>query len=31
MYDPSLAPPGKHIMGIFIQYAPYTLARRHLG
>jgi phytoene dehydrogenase-like protein len=24
-YDPSLAPPGKHIMGIFIQYAPYTL------
>jgi len=25
MYDPTLAPPGKHIMGIFIQYAPYTL------
>lgn len=25
MYDPSLAPDGKHIMGIFIQYAPYTL------
>jgi phytoene dehydrogenase-like protein len=25
MYDPSLAPPGKHIMGIFLQYAPYTL------
>jgi phytoene dehydrogenase-like protein len=25
MYDPSLAPPGKHIMGVFIQYAPYTL------
>lgn len=25
LYDPSLAPPGKHIMGIFIQYAPYTL------
>jgi phytoene dehydrogenase-like protein len=25
MYDPSLAPAGKHIMGIFIQYAPYTL------
>jgi phytoene dehydrogenase-like protein len=24
-YDPSLAPPGKHIMGIFLQYAPYTL------
>ncbi len=25
MYDPSLAPEGKHIMGVFIQYAPYTL------
>jgi phytoene dehydrogenase-like protein len=25
MYDKSLAPPGKHIMGIFLQYAPYTL------
>jgi len=25
MYDPSLAPAGKHIMGIFIQYAPYSL------
>ena len=25
MYDPSLAPPGQHIMGIFLQYAPYTL------
>ncbi len=25
-YDPSLAPAGKHIMGIFLQYAPYTLA-----
>ncbi len=25
LYDPSLAPPGKHIMGIFLQYAPYTL------
>ncbi|HYM10777.1 MAG TPA: NAD(P)/FAD-dependent oxidoreductase [Bryobacterales bacterium] len=24
-YDPSLAPRGKHIMGIFLQYAPYTL------
>ena len=22
---PSLAPPGRHIMGIFLQYAPYTL------
>ena len=25
MYDPTLAPRGKHIMGIFLQYAPYTL------
>jgi phytoene dehydrogenase-like protein len=25
IYDPSLAPKGKHIMGIFLQYAPYTL------
>jgi phytoene dehydrogenase-like protein len=25
MYDASLAPPGKHIMGIFLQYTPYTL------
>ena len=25
MYDASLAPEGKHIMGIFLQYAPYTL------
>lgn len=24
-YDPTLAPPGRHIMGIFLQYAPYTL------
>jgi phytoene dehydrogenase-like protein len=29
MYDASLAPPGKHIMGIFIQYAPYTLRDSH--
>jgi phytoene dehydrogenase-like protein len=26
VYDPSLAPPGKHVMGIFVQYAPYTLS-----
>lgn len=26
VYDPALAPPGKHIMGIFLQYAPYTLS-----
>ena len=25
MYDASLAPKGRHIMGIFLQYAPYTL------
>jgi phytoene dehydrogenase-like protein len=25
IYDPELAPRGKHIMGIFLQYAPYTL------
>jgi phytoene dehydrogenase-like protein len=25
MYDSSLAPAGKHVMGIFLQYAPYTL------
>jgi phytoene dehydrogenase-like protein len=25
LYDASLAPPGRHILGIFLQYAPYTL------
>jgi phytoene dehydrogenase-like protein len=25
-YDPSIAPPGKHLMSIFVQYAPYRLA-----
>jgi phytoene dehydrogenase-like protein len=25
MYDSSLAPAGRHVMGIFLQYAPYTL------
>lgn len=25
LYDPSLAPAGRHIVGIFLQYAPYTL------
>jgi len=24
--DPSIAPPGKHLMSIFVQYAPYRLA-----
>ncbi len=26
-YEPELAPPGKHIMNIFVQYAPYRLSR----
>ena len=26
LIDPSLAPPGKHVMSIFVQYAPYRLA-----
>ncbi|HEU0121175.1 MAG TPA: NAD(P)/FAD-dependent oxidoreductase [Bryobacteraceae bacterium] len=25
MYDPSLAPEGRHVIGVFLQYAPYTL------
>jgi phytoene dehydrogenase-like protein len=25
-YDPTLAPPGKQIVSLFVQYAPYTLA-----
>jgi phytoene dehydrogenase-like protein len=25
--DPSLAPPGKHVVSCFVQYAPYRLAR----
>jgi phytoene dehydrogenase-like protein len=25
-YDPSLAPPGKHVANIFLQYVPYTLS-----
>jgi len=24
-YDPSLAPPGKHMMSVFVQYCPYEL------
>ena len=24
-YDPSIAPPGKHVMSVFAQYAPYEL------
>jgi phytoene dehydrogenase-like protein len=26
--DPSMAPPGKHILSCFVQYAPYKLAHR---
>jgi len=25
-YDPELAPPGKHLLSLFVQYAPYRLA-----
>ncbi len=25
MIDPSMAPPGKHVMSIFVQYAPYKI------
>ena len=25
-YDPTLAPPGKQIVSLFVQYAPYSLA-----
>jgi phytoene dehydrogenase-like protein len=25
-YDPSVAPPGRHVMSVFAQYAPYDLA-----
>src|SRR5919108_6142014 len=25
MLDPGMAPPGKHVMSIFVQYAPYHL------
>jgi phytoene dehydrogenase-like protein len=25
MIDPAMAPPGKHVMSIFVQYAPYRL------
>ena len=38
MNDPTLAPPGKHVMSCFVQYAPYHLRasswdaeREHLG
>ena len=25
MIDPGMAPPGQHVMSVFVQYAPYTL------
>src|SRR3990172_8554033 len=28
LIDPSMAPPGKHVMSIFVQYAPYDLVGR---
>ena len=31
MLDPSMAPPGKHVMSIFVQYAPYHLKYWHLA
>ena len=27
--DPSIAPPGKHVMSCFVQYAPYDLVEGH--
>ena len=29
--DPSVAPPGKHVMSCFVQYAPYHLKARATG
>ena len=29
LVDPSMAPPGKHVMSCFVQYAPYDLAEGH--
>ena len=29
--DPSVAPPGKHILSCFVQYAPYKLRDRDAG
>ena len=31
VYDPTLAPPGQHVMSIWVSYAPVQAARRHLG
>ena len=27
LVDPSMAPPGKHVISCFVQYAPYDLDR----
>src|SRR6202790_5879064 len=27
LFDPSVAPPGKHVLSCFVQYAPYKLAQ----
>ena len=29
--DPDMAPPGKHVMSCFVQYAPYELQGQRLG
>jgi phytoene dehydrogenase-like protein len=29
LHDPSLAPTGKHVMSVYMQYAPYKLAQGH--
>ena len=29
LQDPSLAPPGRHVMSVYVQYAPYKLAGGH--
>ena len=31
MWDTSLAPPGKHVMSIYMQYAPFRLRNARLG
>jgi phytoene dehydrogenase-like protein len=29
LQDPSLAPPGRHVMSVHVQFAPYALAKDH--
>ena len=31
LHDPSLAPPGRHVMSVYMQFAPFKLARRRHG